>query len=210
MVTRPRSTEPATDSPTAVVDDPDVLPGDDTDGASDKVGLETPDNESDDDLSDAPLGDDVGVVDSQDDAQDSVETAPLVTTDRVEEIASKETQCRVIITSKTPDGFTLFCGMPADSCTRRSHRQKQPFPSKRAAPGVYEGVLNASKKIVDGLLETYVSFEERDAITANTIEEMDSAMKSQQKVTSESVQKPKTPTVLAFDLEDKPPASSQS
>jgi hypothetical protein len=178
MVTHPRSMEPAIDSPAAVVDDPDVPPGDDTEGASDGVGLETPDNESDDDLSDAPPGDDVGVVDSQDGAQDLVETAPLVTTDRVGEIASKETQCHVIMASKTPDGFTLFCGMPADSCTRRSHHQKQPFPSKRAAPGVYEGVLNASKNIVDGLLETYVSFEERDAISANTIEEMDSAMKS--------------------------------
>jgi hypothetical protein len=59
--------------------------------------------------------------------------------------------CRVLLAAKNPEGQVLLCGNPALLCRRRTHSEEQAEPARRAAPGIYEGVLKSNRKIVDGM-----------------------------------------------------------
>jgi hypothetical protein len=98
-------------------------------------------NESDDDNS-------VGATpidDTLEGTEDSIDTQLLITTDWTVGIVATTEKCCVILSAKTPEVQALFCGNAADSCTRRTHHKKQMAETRRAPPGIYEGVLNASK-----------------------------------------------------------------
>jgi hypothetical protein len=165
------------------------------------------DNESDDDESFAP---DTREAPGED-TQGSLDTVPITTTDRTGEIQALDSMCRVVMVTKTPEGQALFCGNPADTCARRTHQVKQADGSKRADVGIYEGVLNSSKKVVDGILDSYLSLEVRELQTQQTLASMEAALyDSAQKSETEKHYHPKTPTVLTFNLEEQPPASSLS
>jgi hypothetical protein len=79
------------------------------------------------------------------------------------------------------------------------------------APGIYEGVYNASKKIVDGILESFISTEERQEQSRQHLRELEEAiLTSVQKKEAEERLQPRTPTVLSFNLADQSPASTHS
>jgi hypothetical protein len=135
----------------------------------------------------------------------------MTTTDRTGEIRATEDFCRVIMATKTPEGQSLSCGNSAPTCSRRTHQVKQLDGSPRAEPGVYEGVLNASKKGVDGIVETFISFTDRELQSKATLAQMEETIhQSAQKEDSEAQYHPKTPSVLTFNLEEQPPASTPS
>jgi hypothetical protein len=165
--------------------------------------------DSDDDDSVVPSSnrDDPG-----EETQGSLGTAPITITDRAGEIQAIPTMCRVVMTSRTPEGQLLFCGHPADTCTRRTHQVKQLDGSTRAELGVYEGVLNSNKKVVDGILETFQSLEARDLQTQANLAAMEALLyESARKQKAESSSHPRTPTVLSFNLDaQKEPASVHS
>jgi hypothetical protein len=165
--------------------------------------------ESDDDASEAPNVDD----EPQDATIGSFDTAPIIVTDRTGEINATEDMCRLILSSRSPDGLVIFCGNPADLCAQRTHQVKQAGGSECAAPGVYEGVLNASKKVVDGILETFVSFEEREERTQENLRAMEESIyeRSAQKKQTEAALPSalKTPSTISFKLDD-PPLSEEA
>jgi hypothetical protein len=164
-------------------------------------------NESDDDTSYAPSLD----GDPQEDVVDSVDTTPMTTIDRTGEIHALESVCRVLMGTKTPEGLALFCGCPALMCTRRTHQAKQLDPSKRALVGVYEGVCNASKQIIDGIVDSYISEEARILKSQENVEAMAQAMNtSSQKQHTKGEYRPKTPSALSFNLEEQPPSLDTS
>jgi hypothetical protein len=133
----------------------------------------TPGNESDNDAS--------VEVDPRDNPQDdtlgSFNTAPIIVTDRTGEFRAMEEMCRIILSSRSPEGQALFCGNLAHLCTRRTHQVKQSDGSDQAVvPGVYEGVLNSSRKIVDGIVESFVSFEDRAAKSKVNLNDLEQAI----------------------------------
>jgi hypothetical protein len=156
----PDSPEPDTNRATDLLDaaPPVETVGDDGEEPEPDPPL-TLGNESDDDAS--VEGDPRD--DPQDDTLGSFDTAPIIVTDRTGEFRATDKMCRVILSSRSPEGQALFCGNSAHLCTRRTHQVKQSDGSDRAAPGVYEGILNSSQKIVDGIVESSVSFEDRAA-----------------------------------------------
>jgi hypothetical protein len=165
--------------------------------------------ESEEELSD----DEILVGSPTDDTQSSLDTAALSSTDRAGVIRADDAMCQVLMMAKTPElqGHTRFCGNPATSCSRRAHKTKQSDPTSRATTGVYEGILNANKKIVDGILETFTSFEDRVLQSRTTLQEMEEAIyKSAQKERTEQAFREKTPTTLTFNLEEQPPSSNMS
>jgi hypothetical protein len=124
--------------------------------------------ESDDDVSEG-FPDDPELLGG---ADASVETTALSTTDRMGEIRATDLMCRVRMTVKTPEGQSIFCGHPAASCKRPKHRQKQTQEDSLVPPGVYEGILNKNKSTVDGIVETFVSFEQREAQAQHNLADM--------------------------------------
>jgi hypothetical protein len=168
----------------------------------------TPGNESDDDASvEVDLRDD-----PQDDTLGSFDTAPIIVTNRTGEFRATEDMCRIILSSRSPEGQALFCGHSAHLCTRRTHQVKQSDGSDRAVPGVYEGVLNSSRKIVDDIVGSFVSFEDRAAKSKVNLNNLEQAiLKSYQKKQAEkAVLSPRTPTTISFNLDELPkPADSE-
>jgi hypothetical protein len=76
-----------------------------------------------------------------------------------------------------PEGQALFCGCPALTCTRRTHQAKQLDPSKRALLGMYEGIYNTNKKIINGIVDSYyISEEARILKSQENVEAMAQAM----------------------------------
>jgi hypothetical protein len=58
-------------------------------------------------------------------------------------------------------------------------------------------VLNASKKVIDSIVETHMSFAEHKLIAKKTYEDMELALQqSAQKKKAEEIYQPKTPSVL--------------
>jgi hypothetical protein len=119
--------------------------------------------------------------------------------------------CRVLLAAKNPEGQVLFCGNPALLCKRRTHQEKQADHSKRAMVGVYEGVRRSNRKIVDGIVESFVSFEDREKHSRDTLRDMEAAIYSSSlKKSTEETYHPKTPSSLTFNLEEQPPSSRRS
>jgi hypothetical protein len=141
----------------------------------------------------------------------SLDTAPITTTDRADQLNATEYMCHIILSSLSPEGQVLFCGHPALIYPRRTHLPKQLDGSKQAALGVYEGVLNASKKVVDGILSAYESFEEREERSKTDLLVMESSLyASAQKQKSEDEAHPKTPSSISFNLSDQPPLAGSA
>jgi hypothetical protein len=161
--------------------------------------------ESDDDISEG-LPEDLellGEVDA------SVETTALSTTDRMGEIRATDLMCRVRMAAKTPEGQSIFCGHPADVCKRPKHQQKQAQEDARVPPGVYEGILNKNKSTVDGIVETFVSFEQREAQAQQNLDDMmQTVQTSAQKTQTEDLYHDKTPSAITFKLPDMSPAAT--
>jgi hypothetical protein len=174
----------------------EVLPTDPPDG-----------NESDDDVSvtdEPPPGETEGL-------QGSLDTIPLSTTDRAGEMKADEDMCRVILAAKNPEGQILFCGYPALLCKRRTHQEKKLDLTKRTDPGVYAGVLSSNHKVVDGIVESFLSFEDREKRSLETLRDMEAALYSSvQKKAAEDAYHPKTPSTLSFNLEEQPPSTNRS
>jgi hypothetical protein len=64
---------------------------------------------------------------------------------------------------------------------------------------------------VDGILETFVYFEDREKHSQETLQEMEEAIcSSAQKKTTEEVYHPKTLTTISFNLDEQPPSCSRS
>jgi hypothetical protein len=164
-------------------------------------------NESDEDPS---VVGDVG-EDLLEGASGSLDTARITLTDRAGEFPATASMCRVILSSRTPEGQLLFCGNTAIGCTRRAHLTKQMDGSKRAEPGVYEGVLNVSKKVADGLLSSHIPFEEREEKAKANLQAIEESIyRSAQKKQAEIELAPKTPSIITFNLSDQPPSSISS
>jgi hypothetical protein len=104
------------------------------------------DNESDNDESFvADPGENLG-----EDTQGSLDTVPITTTDRTGEIQALDSMCRVVMATKIPEGQALW----EPSGYLCPHQVKQADKSKRAEVGISKGVLNANKKVVDGILKS--------------------------------------------------------
>jgi hypothetical protein len=70
-------------------------------------------------------------------------------------------------------------------------------------------VLNGSKKVIDGIVETHMYFADRERIAKETYAEMELALhQSTQKKKAKEIYQPKTPSVLTLNLEDDPPLAS--
>jgi hypothetical protein len=142
----------------------------DDDAAGDRLsntGEEEQGEESDDDESARQGGDGT---------QDSLDTVPNDITDRAGEIVHKGQLCGVQMSVKTPSGEPLFCGYLSDICRRPKHQAKQRDPTLCVKPGVYSGVLNATKKVVDGITASWTSLEERKRQADANYQELNAAV----------------------------------
>jgi hypothetical protein len=158
-------------------------------------------NESDDDESAA--GDKESGLD--DEAQGSLDTVPLDLTNHAGEIIHKGQLGGVIMSVKTPEGELLFCGYLAEVCRRPNHQHKRLDPDLCVTSGVYSGVLNATKKVIDGIVSSQISLEERKRQAAANYQDLAEAVfTSAQKRLSEDRAAQKTPSVIQFNLEDHP------
>jgi hypothetical protein len=142
-----------------------------------------------------------------DDPQDSVDTDVADIQDGVGELVFGESICRVTLSQKSM-GKPVICGYVSSVCSRPTHRAKREDPGNRAPPGHYIGIHNTAKTVVDGLRDTYTSYEAEQLQRDANLERMRTHVSaSAQKRESEDLYRPKTPTQLTFDL-DEPPDSS--
>jgi hypothetical protein len=196
-------------NPDTLEDDP-LLESVHSDDEGDEILLtgdeeQVPGNESDEDESVVLEKE----IDIEDEAQDSLDTAPVDLTNRAGEIIHKGQLCGVRMSVKTPEGEPLFCGHRADFCRRPKHQLKRQDPSQCVDQGVYSGVLNATKKVVDGVISSWISLEERTRQADVNYQELtDAVITSAQKSIAEDQAVQRTPTVIQFQLDDQPSAKS--
>jgi hypothetical protein len=107
--------------------------------------------------------------------------------------------CRVIMTTKS-EGHTLFCGCIASECTRPRHQGFQQNPSKVVAVGRYMGVMNSSRNVIDGLLDTFESEEEYADLQRANLQAMSEITASHQKKLDETDLKDRSLPLVQFDL----------
>jgi hypothetical protein len=117
-------------------------------------------------------------------------------------------KCRILLSQKS-GGTAVICGHAAVDCSQATHRAKRVDPSNRASPGHYIGIYNANKMVVDGLRDTYVSYEEKQQTSDANLEQMRTRISSSaQKQEAETLYRPKTPTQLTFNLDETPNAAA--
>jgi hypothetical protein len=151
-------------------------------------------NESDEDESTA-LDKEVGLDEK---GQASLDTAPLDVTNCAGEIIHKGQLCGVIMSAKTPEGERLFCGYLSEVCRRPKHQQKRLDPALCVTPSVYSGVLNSTKKVIDGIVSSWISLEERKRQAAANYQDLaEAVITSAQKRQSEDRAAQKTPSVIS-------------
>jgi hypothetical protein len=162
-------------------------------------------NESDDDES-VMMDKDLGL---DDEAHDSLDTVPVDLTSRAGEIVQKGQLCGVRMSVKTPEGEPLFCGYVAENCRCPKHQQKRFDAEQCVAPGVYSGVLNSTKKVIDGIVSSWISLEDRKRQAAETYQDLAGAViTSAQKRLAEDRAAQKTPSVIQFKLDEQPSEKS--
>jgi len=155
--------------------------------------------------SDTDPSDDEGPID---DLPGSVDTEVPDVQDGVGEIVFGESKCRVTLSQKS-GGKAVICGYLSSVCSRPTHRAKREAPGNRAPVGHYIGIHNAAKTVVDGLRDTFVSYEARQLLRDANLEQMRTHLAaSAQKHESEPQYRPKTPTQLTFNLDDQPVSAS--
>jgi hypothetical protein len=139
-----------------------------------------------------------------DDPQGSVDTDVADTQDGIGELVFGESKCRVTLSQKS-GGKPVICGYVASVCSRPTHRAKREDPGNRAPRGYYIGIYNTTKTVVDGLSDTYISYELKQLQREANLEQMRTHISaSAQKRESESLYRPKTPTQLTFNLDEPP------
>jgi hypothetical protein len=190
-----------------------VVEGDEIDAGESLPGLvhgeEAPpprqDSMPESEESDTDPSDDEG---GADDPLGSVDTDVADIPDGVGELVFGESTCRVTLSQKS-NGKPVICGHTSSVCSRPTHRAKREDPGNRAPPGHHIGIHNATKTIVDGLRDTYVSYATKQALRDSNLEQMRTHISaSAQKHESEVLYRPKTPTHLTFNLDDTPNSAS--
>jgi hypothetical protein len=189
-----------------------VVEGDDSDAGDSLPGLVTGGDdlplrqasmESED--SDTDPSDDEG---PPDEPSGSVDTDVPDIQDGVGKIVFGNSKCRVTLSQKS-GGKAVICGYLSSACSRPTHRAKREDPESRAPVGHYIGIYNASKTVVDGLKDTFVSYEAKQLLRDANLEQMRAHLTlSAQKDESEIRYRPKTPTQLTFNLDDPPDSAS--
>jgi hypothetical protein len=138
----------------------------------------------------------------------SVDTDVADIHDGVGELVFGESKCRVTLSQKS-SGKAVICGYLSSVCSRPTHRAKREELESRAPAGHYIGIYNASKTVVDGLRDTYISYEAKQLLRDANLEQMRTHIASSaQKQESELRYRPKTPTQLTFNLDDPPDSAS--
>ena len=143
-----------------------------------------------------------------DDPSGSVDTDVADIQDGVGELVLGESKCRVTLSQKS-GGKAVVCGYLSSVCSRPTHRAKREDLGNRAPVGHYIGIYNASKTVVDGLKDTYLSYEAKQLLRDANLDQMRSHIASSaQKQESELRYRPKTPTQLTFNFDDPPDSGS--
>jgi hypothetical protein len=105
------------------------------------------------------------------DPQGSVDTDVAGIQEGIVELVFGSSKCRVLLSQKS-GGAAVICGHAAVDCSRATHRAKRADPSNQAPPGLYIGIYNANKTVVDGLQDTYVNYEEKQQTRDANLEQM--------------------------------------